>query len=189
MRRCLGGGSDIQGLRGGCDESTLRKVLFGEAMEKRILNEFRGDRCNRCGVWEKVFSFLGRGLMVGCVVGRFCGIFVLKIKKSRIWAPRVAPDLHLWRGKHIALDSGMERRQGMAAVTLFTCVCGVQKKTSNHWVLAKMTKNGITFMPWDWNLAVSNDIIVLCGEGCASALLSRSLGEWKRSVQPVASAV
>jgi hypothetical protein len=28
--------------------------------------------------------------------------------------------------------------------------------------------------------------VVLCGEGCASALLSRSLGDWKRPVQPVA---
>lgn len=75
----------------------------------------------------------------------------------------------------------------MAAATLFTCVCGVQKKTSNHWVLAKITENGITFVPWDWDLALKNDIIVLCGEGCASALLSRSLGEWKQGEwkQPV----
>jgi hypothetical protein len=73
----------------------------------------------------------------------------------------------------------------MAAETLFTCVCGVQKKTSNHWVLARTTQHGITFMPWDWNLALNSDIIVLCGEGCASALLSRSLGEWKRPVKPV----
>jgi hypothetical protein len=73
----------------------------------------------------------------------------------------------------------------MAATTLFTCLCGVEKKTSNHWVLARITGNGITFMPWDWNLALSSDIIVLCGEGCASALLSRSMGEWKRPVQNV----
>jgi hypothetical protein len=73
----------------------------------------------------------------------------------------------------------------MAAVTLFTCVCGVQKKTTNHWVLARITQNGITFMPWDWDLALNSDIIVLCGEGCASALLSRSLGDWKRPVQSV----
>lgn len=33
---------------------------------------------------------------------------------------------------------------------------------------------------------MNSDIIVLCGEGCASALLSRSLGEWKRPVQKVA---
>jgi hypothetical protein len=78
-----------------------------------------------------------------------------------------------------------ERRQIMAAITLFTCVCGVQKKTSNHWVLAKISQHGITFMPWDWNLALSNDIVVLCGEGCASALLSRSMGDWKRPVKAV----
>lgn len=68
----------------------------------------------------------------------------------------------------------------MAVSPTFTCVCGVQKKTSNHWILAKVTSRGITFMPWDWDMALSNDIITLCGEGCASALLSRSLGDWKR---------
>jgi hypothetical protein len=35
-------------------------------------------------------------------------------------------------------------------------------------------------MPWDLKLAQSDEIIVLCGEGCAAALLSRSLGDWKR---------
>ena len=73
----------------------------------------------------------------------------------------------------------------MAATTLFTCLCGRQKQTSNHWVLARITANGITFMPWDWDLALNSDIIVLCGEGCASALFSRSLGDWKRPVQSV----
>lgn len=67
----------------------------------------------------------------------------------------------------------------MAVTPLFTCICGIQKKTSNHWVLAKMTPTDIRFMPWNAKLAVSDDIIVLCGEGCAAALLSRSLGEWK----------
>ncbi len=70
----------------------------------------------------------------------------------------------------------------MAATSIFTCLCGVQKKTSNHWVLAKVTRLGIGFMPWDSNIALKNDIIVLCGEGCAAALLSRSLGEWKQNV-------
>ncbi len=32
---------------------------------------------------------------------------------------------------------------------------------------------------------MSSDIIILCGEGCAASLLSRSLGEWKRPVQNV----
>lgn len=69
----------------------------------------------------------------------------------------------------------------MAATTLFTCLCGVQKKTSNHWVLAKVSSKGITFLPWDWKLAMSEDIIVLCGEGCAVSLLSRHLGDWKEA--------
>src|ERR1700729_2057577 len=75
-----------------------------------------------------------------------------------------------------------ERRQDMAATSLFTCTCGVQKKLSNHWVLAKLTPRGISFMPWDTDLAFDKDIIVLCGEGCASALLSRCMGDWKRPV-------
>jgi hypothetical protein len=73
----------------------------------------------------------------------------------------------------------------MAATSLFTCLCGIQKKTSNHWVLAKIASRKITFMPWDSQLAHRDDIIVLCGEGCAAALLSRSLGDWKQA-EPVA---
>lgn len=38
----------------------------------------------------------------------------------------------------------------------------------------------IRFAPWDWNLALSDNVIVLCGERCAAGLLSRSLGEWKQ---------
>lgn len=68
----------------------------------------------------------------------------------------------------------------MAATFIFTCICGIQKKTSNHWVLAKVTPFGIEFMPWDSHLARQDDIVVLCGEGCAAALLSRSLGQWKQ---------
>jgi hypothetical protein len=68
----------------------------------------------------------------------------------------------------------------MAVISTFTCVCGVQKKTSNHWVLAKAAPSGIRFMPWDWEMAKREDITVLCGEGCAAALLSRSLSEWKQ---------
>lgn len=68
----------------------------------------------------------------------------------------------------------------MAAITTFTCVCGVQKKTTNHWILARVTSNSISFLPWDWNLALGDDMIVLCGEACAASLLSRSLGEWKQ---------
>ena len=71
----------------------------------------------------------------------------------------------------------------MAVTPLFTCVCGIQKKTTNHWVLAEVTGSDIRFMPWDSKLALRDDIIVLCGEGCATALLSRSLGEWKNAAQ------
>ena len=72
----------------------------------------------------------------------------------------------------------------MASTSLFTCVCGVQKKTSNHWVLAKVTSRCITFMPWDSQIAHHDDVVVLCGEGCAAALLSRSMGEWKQAKLP-----
>lgn len=67
----------------------------------------------------------------------------------------------------------------MAASATFTCVCGVQKKTSNHWILAIVTPQGLKFCPWDWNLALNDNVIVLCGEGCAAAMLSRCLGDWK----------
>lgn len=69
----------------------------------------------------------------------------------------------------------------MAATPTFTCVCGVQKKTSNHWILAICTSHDVRFLPWDWNLALDDSVIVLCGEGCAAGLLSRSLGEWKQA--------
>ena len=73
----------------------------------------------------------------------------------------------------------------MAATHLFTCLCGVQKKTTNHWILAMIAPGTLRFAPWDNKLAMKDDVIVLCGEGCATALLSRSLGEWKQaSVAP-----
>ncbi len=69
----------------------------------------------------------------------------------------------------------------MASTHLFTCLCGTQKKTSNHWILALRTPTGIKFLPWDWNLAAGDNVTILCGEGCAAALLSRSLGDWKHA--------
>lgn len=69
----------------------------------------------------------------------------------------------------------------MAATHLFTCTCGVQKKTSNHWILAVTSAHDVRFMPWDANLALEDNVIVLCGERCAAALLSRCLGDWKAS--------
>ena len=61
----------------------------------------------------------------------------------------------------------------MAATATFTCVCGVQKASSNHWLLATRTAGSVRFIPWDWSLAFNDDVIVLCGERCAAALLSR----------------
>jgi len=74
----------------------------------------------------------------------------------------------------------------MAATHLFTCLCGVQKKTTNHWILAMVTPDSLRFVPWDTKLGMEDDVIVLCGERCATALLSRSLGDWKQaSVAPL----
>jgi hypothetical protein len=73
-----------------------------------------------------------------------------------------------------------EENKKMAATPLFTCICGVQRQTSNHWILATYTPGDLRFAPWDDHLARRDDVIVLCGEGCAAALLSRSLGEWKQ---------
>ena len=69
----------------------------------------------------------------------------------------------------------------MAATPEFTCICGVQKKVSNHWVLARLTPSGIEFMQWDRDVALRDDVIVLCGEGCATAALSRCLGGWNHA--------
>ena len=70
----------------------------------------------------------------------------------------------------------------MAATSRFTCICGIEKKTSNHWILATRTAGTIRFHPWDRTLALEDDVIILCGERCATALLSRSLGEWKQTI-------
>lgn len=69
----------------------------------------------------------------------------------------------------------------MAATHVFTCTCGIQKKTTNHWILAIIEPGCVRFLPWDTALALRDDVIVLCGERCAAALLSRSLGEWKQT--------
>ena len=69
----------------------------------------------------------------------------------------------------------------MAATHLFTCTCGVQKKTTNHWILALVEPGSIRFIPWDSGLALRDDVIVLCGERCAAKLLSQSLGDWKQT--------
>jgi len=75
----------------------------------------------------------------------------------------------------------------MAATHLFTCLCGVQKKTTNHWILAMVTPGSLRFAPWDTTVAMRDDVIVLCGESCATAMLSRSLGDWKQaSATPLA---
>ena len=73
----------------------------------------------------------------------------------------------------------------MAATTLFTCLCGVQKKETNHWVLARVEHQRVSFMAWDDELAMKRDIVVLCGEGCAASMLSRSLSDWKQPAQPI----
>ena len=109
-------------------------------------------------------------------------VFVLKTKNDGPFLDNGTQRASVQDVAHTARSEG---RQHMAAITLFTCLCGVQKKTSNHWVLAKVTSRGITFMPWDTELAMSRDIVILCGEGCAASMLSRSLGEWKRPVASV----
>ena len=71
----------------------------------------------------------------------------------------------------------------MAATSRFTCVCGIEKKTTNHWILATRTAGTIRFSPWDWSLALEEDVIILCGERCAATLLSRALGDWKQEAR------
>ncbi len=77
----------------------------------------------------------------------------------------------------------------MAATHLFTCTCGIQKKTTNHWILGIVEPGSIRFVPWDSALALRDDVIVLCGERCAAKLLSRSLGDWKQASASLAQQV
>jgi hypothetical protein len=70
----------------------------------------------------------------------------------------------------------------MAGKTVFTCVCGEEKKVSNHWVLARRTAagalGGVTFEPWDEYEACRHDVVPLCGPGCAAKCLSTVLQGW-----------
>ena len=55
--------------------------------------------------------------------------------------------------------------------------CGVQKKESNHWVLAFVnTERALNFWPWSDDVP---DAIHLCGEGCAAKVLSKQVASWK----------
>ena len=82
-----------------------------------------------------------------------------------------------------------EGRTVIAATPIFTCVCGTQRKTSNHWILALQTPQSVQFVPWDAKLALSDAVVVLCGEGCAAALLSRSLGDWNEATKNAAASI
>jgi hypothetical protein len=56
--------------------------------------------------------------------------------------------------------------------------CGVQKKESNHWVLAFVsTVGGLNF--WPWSDISDSRAIHLCGEGCAAKVLSKQIASWK----------
>lgn len=57
--------------------------------------------------------------------------------------------------------------------------CGVQKKESNHWVLAINDVTAMLFKPWDDNLANAKGVLTLCGEGCAVKVLSKQIASWK----------
>jgi hypothetical protein len=57
--------------------------------------------------------------------------------------------------------------------------CGVQKKESNHWVIAYNYVPAMIFQPWDNEQADKEGVLTLCGEGCAAKVLSKQIASWK----------
>lgn len=55
--------------------------------------------------------------------------------------------------------------------------CGVQKKESNHWVIAFVSTDRANFYPWAEG--AHPDVLHLCGEGCAAKVLSKQVASWK----------
>lgn len=67
----------------------------------------------------------------------------------------------------------------MAVVHTYTCICGTEESATKGWILAEVRSDAIAFLPWNHDTASRDDIITLCGERCATTLLSRSMGEWE----------
>lgn len=60
----------------------------------------------------------------------------------------------------------------------YTCdVCGVQKKESNHWFLARIDYSGrcARVIPWSAVGAAAAEVVHLCGSGCAQRWLGFAL--------------
>lgn len=74
----------------------------------------------------------------------------------------------------------------MAQTSNYTCdVCGVTRGPENHWLISTSNEFGITVYPWASMLALTDhaaidpkDIKHLCGQGCASKLLSQTVEGW-----------
>lgn len=68
--------------------------------------------------------------------------------------------------------------------TIFSCdQCGVEKKESNHWVLAYRIRGHLLFVPWATDpdtlpLQYNSEVYHLCGEGCSARLLSADIFSW-----------
>jgi hypothetical protein len=71
----------------------------------------------------------------------------------------------------------------MAEVKSYKCdECGVQKMESNHWVVALPSPTparDVYFKAWDEKVIYFKAAIHLCGEGCATKVLSRQIQAWR----------
>ena len=59
-------------------------------------------------------------------------------------------------------------------------ICGIEKKESNHWLLAHIYPTDISFT--DWQVETNEGFVKftkhLCGIGCANKLLSQTVESW-----------
>lgn len=63
----------------------------------------------------------------------------------------------------------------MALTEKITCDhCGIAKGEANHWIL--YSEGPISFEPWS---KAYTQLGHLCGDACASKLLSQTIAEWR----------
>lgn len=63
--------------------------------------------------------------------------------------------------------------------------CGIQKKDANHWICLDDTPPGPLFAPWG-DVTYRDYRKHLCGEKCASVLLSRAIADWQQKAMEAA---
>jgi len=70
----------------------------------------------------------------------------------------------------------------MSVQKVYTCsVCGVERKTANHWFVAIMQKAGYDLRTWDWaqqeGKLEDEKTLHLCGQVCVNRLFDKFMNE------------